>query len=155
MRPILFRGKALGDNAWAYGYYVFQPRRRGICGQTVTERDFDRHYMISPLSGSIEINPATIGQFTGLLDKNGKQIFEGDIVKTDFEGAIGVIAFGDYASPFNSDDFTHNIGFYPVWEKKFIKRLRKDLGYYCIATGDIEVIGNIHDNPELWKEGEA
>ena len=63
--------------------------------------------------------------------------------------AIGVVRFGDYRSPMNSDEYTHHIGFYPEWTGRAEKMLRKDLGYYTMANGDIEVIGNIFDTPEL------
>lgn len=142
MRTILFRAKRI-DGDWAIGDYLSEDNERAMAGIS----------WILPKGEHEEtqVYTSTVGQFTGRLDKNGKQIFEGDIVKEDLDGAIAVIAFGDYASPFNSDQFTHNIGFYPKWEEKYRRHLRKDLGFYCIYGG-VEVIGNVHDNPELWKE---
>ena len=165
MREILFRGIPKREADFHFFKIAYQMSCEGnfVIGSLLYEALTNRYYIVNAILAKInctvgnaqctavEVDPATVGQYTGLKDKNGKRIFEGDIVRTDFDGAMAVIAFGDYASPFNSDEFTHNIGFYPAWEKKFITRLRKDLGFFCTATGDIEVIGNIHDNPELLK----
>ncbi len=81
-----------------------------------------------------EVNPETIGQFTGLYDKNGKKIFEGDIVRV-----LGGI---------------YEQGFYEINETTIVKDIIKD-GYEIMTVisqlgkNCIEIIGNIHDNPEL------
>lgn len=169
MRPILFRGKTIDDSTWAYGYYVFLPRRRGICGQIITERDSDRHYVIRVGGGSIEVNPTTVGQYTGLTDKNGKKIFEGDIVEDNsgdnlllcYDSSIrrkrrhrAVVKFGRHYVP-SGDPWE--------WGAAY--------GYFLDPEGDVfspqiseyrdegngfalEVIGNIHDNPELLEVGQ-
>lgn len=72
-------------------------------------------------------------QYTGLKDKNGKEIYEGDIVITK-EGYIGLIELGTYDT---------DIGFNVKWITDY---LRRDLGYWL---SKIEVIGNIYENPEL------
>lgn len=96
-----------------------------------------------------EVVPATVGQYTGLTDKNGKRIFEGDIVFDAFENHYGVVAYGDYKNPFNSDEWTHNFGFSIDWKTgNGPDLLRKDLGYW-ITEVDARVVGNIHDNPDL------
>ena len=72
MREILFRGKGtsgLSANEWVYGYYCkdfWTPRKRHGILPTDKER-----------GGYVEVDPSTVGQFTGLTDKNGKRIFEG------------------------------------------------------------------------------
>ena len=80
----------------------------------------------------------TLGQFTGLTDKNGKKIFEGDIIKI----------------PDDYEEYGHNAG--EVYEIYFFMggfRLKpkysKARGYWLEDDGEVEVIGNIHDNPEL------
>lgn len=84
-----------------------------------------------------EVIPETIEQYTGLTDKNGKKIFEGDIVK------------GEICLPYA--DLTCIVG----WEgcRFIIRDINSDYTYVLVEGFDIEVIGNIYDNPELlWEE---
>lgn len=127
MREILFRGKTI-DGDWTYGYYVFAPKRTGMFGQTINEADFDKHYILTMKYNIVkEINPETVGQYTGLTDKNGKKIFEGDIVKGTFLG---------FPVPIEDDVFSI------CWQEDVA-------GYKANYFENVEVIGNIYDNPEL------
>lgn len=128
MREILFRGKRIDNGEWVYGYYVFRRKRRGAFGQTITELDFDTHYIVSIRGESFEVDPSSVGQYTGLTDKNGKEIFEGDIVR-DNNGQTYEMVF---IEKYNCYYFVY-----------------KSSVYAGIKPKDIEVIGNIHDNPEL------
>lgn len=96
---------------------------------------------------AFEVRPDTICQCTGLKDKNGKLIWENDIVKDFFSDACTPIRYGSYQNCFDSAKAEH-IGFYVDWSGKYTKNYRKDFGYW-IHMADIEVIGNIFDNPEL------
>lgn len=98
----------------------------------------------------ISIIQGTICQCTGLKDKNGKLIWENDIVKDLFSDACAQIKYGSYQSCFDSTK-TEHVGFYVDWSGKCTKRYRKDLGYW-INMVNAEVIGNIFDDPELIKE---
>ena len=128
MREILFRGKWKNSGEWVYGN-LFNPDKADtptqICIGTYIEKT------------CYEIDPETVGQFTGLTDKNGKKIFEGDIVRYGdtihrvvFEQRNGTAYFGIVISDIETWLF----------------------GYKCPANL-MEVIGNIYDNPELMKGG--
>ena len=128
MREIMFRGK-VDDGEWVFGDFIREPF--GYCIQVVTHsgNEYSRKKYV--------ITEETVGQYTGLKDKNGKRIFEGDIVEgADFtaeDGGYGVVGFDD--------------GAFEI------------IGNNCCGTfhenywgRDFEVIGNIHDNPELLEE---
>lgn len=93
------------------------------------------------------VDASTICQCTGLKDKNGKLIWENDLVKDLFSDTIAPIRYGSYQNCFDSTK-TENVGFYVDWSVTDKKYMRKDLGYW-INMVDAEVIGNTFDNPEL------
>ena len=124
MREILFRGKRTDNGEWVYGdvrlNYDDEPR------------------CISDYCGANPVDPATVGQYTGLTDKNGKKIFEGDIVfvkdrlmqdSEPLSTFMGTVDHKDASFVIVGDVFTH----------------------YRWLDYEVEVIGNIHDNPELLK----
>ena len=96
------------------------------------------------------VDPDTVGQYTGLTDKNGKKIFEGDILESPI-GRKAVVSFGTYKpwSTKDSDDFE-------CWKLTLLAKnegetkLECGLGKHCMEY--MRIIGNIHDNPELLKE---
>ncbi|EIU5758754.1 TPA: hypothetical protein LTU78_002748 [Listeria monocytogenes] len=139
MREIEFRGKAIHPNSleqivgsWAYG---------GIFENKIISRnlDMDSHY--HGFISEIEIDLKTIGQYTGLKDKNGKKIFEGDIVEI-----IEIDAFGNL-------DWNRLKGKVMFSEGAW---LVTDSGSFAIPLwseiNEIKVIGNIHENPELLED---
>jgi uncharacterized phage protein (TIGR01671 family) len=137
-REIKFRGKVKHhdpmtnpENGWAEGYYF----------QDLTQGEM-RSFIFQPPC-NWEVIPETVGQFTGLLDKNGKEIFEGDIIRS-------------YDSQNNS--IIHSIS----WDNKKTCYVATMLQYPLLGGSidkgwidefEKEVIGNIHDNPELLKGG--
>ena len=143
MREILFRGKALSSGMWVCGGHVKGPEISG-----------GHSYIVRYHTGGVNwhrVDPATVGQYTGLTDKNGKRIFEGDVFSYGFEevAAIGVVRFGEYS--FGSHFDMNNVGFYVEWHPRAMY-YRNDLGFWMKQRqADIEFIGNIHDNPELLK----
>ena len=142
------RGKRKDNGEWVEGFYVFQRKRSGVFGQVISELDFDRHLIKDIWGNSYEVIPKTVGQCTGLEDKNGKLIFGGDVVKAD--GYTFFVKFGKCGGVANDENYGY-IGYYLDGFDSMTKNalrlgLRNDICYFT----DIEVIGNIHDdNPEL------
>ena len=133
MREILFRGKQVDGGEWISG-----DLRHWQNGKVGIHNDALRCTMV--------VDPETVGQYTGLKTKNGKRIFEGDIIR--YETAIACVHFGTYPSSFERPDT--RVGFYLEWMVDCMFRI--DLAFWAIQR-EVEVIGNIHDNPELLKEG--
>jgi len=134
MREIKFRGRRIDNGEWVYGdliqykdkCFIYPCRYRDAYTESLQYEPYGRIRL-----QAIEVDPATVGQYTGLHDKNGKEIYEGDIVESWFPGmpynyrAIQRIMFIDGC---------FGCGDYPL---KFIDKLM------------IEVIGNIYENLSL------
>lgn len=127
MREILFRGKRIDNGEWAFGFFTESPSGNFYITETVCG-------CASPK----RVDSETVGQYTGLNDKNGKKIFEGDICRVclDPEICVGKIIWDDKIA-------SYNILFY---DGKCVLPL--DLWLARNNPVWIEVIGNIHDNPE-------
>ena len=141
MREILFRGKRLDNGEWVEGFYCKYKFSNVV---PIAERHYIMPMWVNSL---IEVDPETAGQFTGLYDKNGKQIFENDIVK--FKEAE---RFTEDEEPCESPNITTGKGVVKYKDGAFYPRpYRWDCGDHWYSHGifDVEVIGNIHDNPEL------
>lgn len=152
MREILFRGKRLDNGEWVYGYY--SPANiplMGCVGHFINEGGYR----------AIEIDPETVGQFTGLTDKNGTKIFEGDIFKFDDEvwescytscGTeynlwevvnYGVVGFNEESAKYDFVKYKYN-------ENSVEADLHENNSIeFADFVSELEVIGNIQDNPEL------
>lgn len=138
MREILFRGKrAKGD--WYFGSYLYLDVPAHDWKGDVRGKSEPVHYIIDEKDVNYAVDPKTVGQFTGLTDKNGVKIFEGDIVRDDYES-------GTYASIVW---LPQGCGWYLSYSRTDRRMGHRSRG--CGYTQDefLEVIGNIHDNPEL------
>ena len=142
MREILFRGKRLHDNKWIYGNFVSDCEGNP---HIIEPRFFceDGHHLQyeDNTDTPVFIIPETVGQFTGLTDRNGKKIFEGDICrfKRFNDVHIGKVVFNVTTASFI-------MWYQPIVGAYGEKATQKML---LSACDNIEVIGNIHDNPEL------
>lgn len=137
-REILFRGKRVDNDEWATGYlvrgehYIYETEITAIYPPDTI------FYPNTETTGYDRVFPETIGQYTGLTDKNGKKIFEGDIVKFSHpafnKSRIGVIR-------------------YKMNETGFVLRYKGDYSWIAYTNEFYEVIGNVYDNPELLEVG--
>lgn len=138
MREILFRGKAKAiagcpynngkpDGEWVFGY-VFSD----LGAMKIRQYETDR-----PECNDYEVDPETVGQYTGLTDKNGVKIFEGDIVSLrKCNELIYKVVYDNF---------------------RFELHNKNDIACYVLSiykSKDLEIIGNIHDNPDILKGGE-
>lgn len=138
MREILFRGKTpsqdehFDDGEWVQGFYAcFNGKEHRIYSGNA-ETDCGDYY-----PDWCNVRPETVGQYTGLTDKNGTKIFEGDIVKDSF--LLGKVVYAT-----SQDGFDGIAGF-------MVDDVLDGLQNYNGFWHQVEVIGNIHDNPESLK----
>lgn len=147
MREILFRVKRLDTGEWVEGNLWLYGKKARIAVDLGFPQELSW----------IEVDPDTVGQFTGLVDKHGKKIFEGDIVEYNdgfdyFKGCVvfenGSFGVGSYEVIGLSSGCCDN--FVNLWQLFWDQEANDEPElYYCT------VIGNIHDNQEPLKEGEG
>ena len=118
-REIIFRGKCKSSGRWFYGCYV-------------------AFNCISTIDGEVIVLPETVGQFTGLTDRNGTRIFEGDII---------YMGLYPYVIKYDRENARYML--------YTLRGNNKRDGFNAFTMETHEVIGNIHDNPELLEEREA
>ena len=128
MREIKFRGKRLDNGEWVYGYYFIEERdiEDGIIWRDIPQiqQRYGDHFQY------FDVDLATVGQYTGLKNKNGKEIYEGDVVR---------LFGGEYCQ-----------GYYEHDQTIVVKS-----AYDIVAmeeSENVQLLGNIWDNPELLKE---
>lgn len=147
-REILCRGKRVDNGEWVEGDLL---RSRGKC---YIHEHIDPFDYLGELSGFIkmyEVAPETVSEFTGLTDKNGTKIFEGDIIKYhlwDDKFDYCEVKFDYFYAATDSYNGGPALGFYLA----DINGNADDIGFFKNMYKYIEVIGNIHDNPELLEE---
>lgn len=146
MRDIIFRGKRTDTGTWIEGYYIYIHKTTYCCKvsekldeeneihQIVFERMTDWGLPNQHLRA--DVDPETVGQYTGITDKNGRKIYEGDILEGLNGAARMVVFFAEITG------YGYGFQWRPV----------KGGGLFESMTGfadEYAVIGNIHDNPEL------
>ena len=142
MRTILFRGKRTDNGEWIEGYYATQSNHACFANELKHQHFIFKDVFLDFNLGGLqkfEVIPETVGQYTGKTDKNGKNIFEGDIVycKSRLDNAIMVVIF--------------ECGQFRMVLSENYRSYQTNSGFYDINCFDKEVIGNIYDNPELLK----
>ena len=131
MREIKFRGNRVNNGKWVYGLPLYSVVGAKVIIDTIQSYEDLRYYTVIP---------ETVGQFTGLHDKNGKEIYEGDIVKLCDTNPI----------LFRVEIILARYGY-----KTVFKLLDDGTIAQCYFLDKCEVVGNIHDNPELRKEAQT
>lgn len=138
-REIKFRGRSK-NNIWFYGSYVTFLPKQDPFELTPPCREIE---IVDDSGKGRFVNPFTVGQFTGLHDKNGKEIYDGDII------AVNGIQIGYIVGGVRG--YCYDVIYTPAKHNG-----EKSWPLYSVVTRDYpnkcEVIGNIHDNPELLKE---
>jgi len=137
-RTIKFRGKRLDNHEWLYGYYFVNRKKHFIVKDEIVPPE--------SVFTDFKIDPDTLGQFTGLYDRNGKEVYEGDVV---FWIAIDMRGRGKGEQGAI------------IWDKDtmawaIMRNKPTSDGRPCIISRPfdkkhLEVVGNVHDNPELMK----
>lgn len=142
MREILFRGKCIGKGEWVYGLVVKTEKGNVFIVNTAEEYGCGICIQEDANRKNHQVIPETVGQYIGLTDKNGKKVFEGDIMAYERDDGTdrveGVVAYGK----FNCTCCDGVYGWH-ITDGGDIRDLKHDPWLY--------VCGNIHDNPEKVK----
>ena len=146
MREIKFRAKDTLERNWYVGSYMFTNDNTNNPFRSGPFKESHRIIFYSSCDwnmggwNDVEIDPSTLGQYTGLKDKNGKEIYEGDIVKS-IGGKIGYVVF-----------LAQEMGYVVVWDNCDTRLGHRNRGGGYGDDLSIEVIGNVYDNEELLKK---
>ena len=130
MREILFKGKRVDNGEWVYGSLVEALNCVTDKNETFIIEQDATYFTYGEFACAVEVKPETVGQFTGLIDKNGSKIFEGDILLKGFEKVLvkwnaNQCRWGIYSNNYEICGFNES------------------------TQGYFEVVGNIYDNSEL------
>ncbi len=143
-REIKFRGWNKKNGTWLYGFYLQNRGEHFVCpDELATGKVFEDY----------EVDLESVGQFTGLCDKNGKEMYEGDILYSEAEdgsNAKSLIGWNEDMTCFGiMDEYAYRAqlkGYnFPAFDNQVMDNFRR----HCVR---FEIIGNIYENPELLKQ---
>ena len=151
MRTIKFRGKRIDNKEWVYGYLYELPLSSGDACMILTQ---DNNHLDNHLEPKYHLaftlwvdlfvaDPATIGQYTGLVDRNGREIYEGDFIL--YEGST----WGGVVQWHHNGYFFINDSYGKKYQRCDIYRSLGDM----LDGRPLIVTGNIHDNPDIIEKG--
>ena len=144
MREILFRGKSFYDGEWTRGWYCEEALGKWPLVPCIIPSELARN---GELKHEV-VDTETVGQFTGLTDKNGAKIFEGDVVRMHyFFENFDTVTFGVFE---DETEIVCKLSITPlgvVFESANMSGYLRD--YLEEPEEELEVVGNIYDNPEL------
>ena len=150
MREILFRGKRIDNGEWVKGYILNDGFEGLLIAPSTIYYDYDD---LPGIFKECIIAPDTLGQYTGLTDRNGKKIFEGDILNVDADDSLGalqvVVKYGEYEA---DDEYLFSdrfLGFYIESEHATTKVAPSSIMQIEEEGLYVEVVGNVFDNTEL------
>ncbi len=138
-REILFRGKRVDNGVWCFGTYASYESGEAC----IFSQKFSRYgYEATEICYRYKVDPETVGQYTGMKDKNGRKIFEGDIIRycpvRDGEVKTGCVSWSENNGAYIVEVMDGSVDAFWV---------------HTVIFGKCEIIGNVHDNPKLL-EGE-
>ena len=147
MREIKFRGKRLDNGEWEYGD-LLQYDDGSVCIGVHSKNYTDDGFNVGQYHHIAPVNEDTVGEYTGLKDRNGKEVYEGDIIR--FSNPYLIISQGKQSfGMVKYYDALAGFALYNSSEDKFPMECD-----WLKIDGSTKVFGNIHDNPEFLKGGE-
>ena len=145
MREILFRGKRIDNGEWVEGAFLNDRDGAFYICPAVSDISYEDGGNRRRIGCWYKVDPSTVGQYTGLKDKNGERIFEGDIIAVPYEEdrdpVEGIFIYYENGKVYFDETY---FGWY-------IKFVGDELSLWEFDGCGVEIIGNIHDNPEYMK----